>query len=603
MAAILVYLLVVAVRLRIDYLDAFSSLSNARSILNGGGQLFSDRGLLFSAWYALFLWIEQVTSVTDLAFVSIHVAAVSMFGLLLYSLYRLFSRYMAEHVAAIGVLLIALNLLLIHNGPLGKEDIPGALLMTVGFHAYLRAREENRRGFLIAAGTCFGAGVSIRYNLLLLPLAVVVIYEVAGTLSNGRRRWPYTPLPRDFGIVEALTLLVLPVLIFFLMPVILYPILGLDTPWHAPFAYLVSLQQVAAAVQVGTGEQLADMRFPRFLMESVTWPVLACGCFGAAWSIYKRRNGTLFHLIWFLVFFGAQDYVIFIKEGRMLIATFPPLYFFVARGVEGATEIVRGRATSPRARVAVQSLLLAGLLTVPGYIALKEGAKWTDPIYTSNYESAVTNYALTLAAGHRVFWAGSFYAIHPADYVFDTEDPFTYIYHFGAHVASFWSRSAVYSLPVGSVAPDRTNPVALRVGPDIGATVSDGDVLIVDPYLDVQSTANVPATVAPLVVEQVRLNAFLPQGDGAYRSDDGGRLTVRTVASGITVEGSSIKDHQYEMYALPAGAVAKSLGDVDAIGGNIVSALPGAKWAAAQPVSEIILLYYDSAVAFPQPVS
>jgi hypothetical protein len=604
MTAIVVYLLVVAVRLRIDYFDSFAALQNGRYILAGdGSQYLIDRGLLFPALYAAILWVEQVTGVADFAFLTIHLMAVIIFGSLLYALYRLFRRYMAEHFAAIGALLFAMNLLLIHNGPLGKEDVPGALLITLGFHAYLKAREDKHRRFLVVAGTLIGVGISIRYNVLLLPFAVIGIYEIADTLLNGRRRWPYTPIPRDFGVLEALTLFALPVFIFFLMPVLFYPILGLDTPWHAPLKYVATLQQLATGSLIGTGEHLADLRFPRFLLESVTWPILVCAGFGAAWSVYKRHRGTLFHLIWFLVFFGEQDYIVFLKEARYLIAAFPPLYFFVARGVEGAAQIVNGRLTEKQSRLAAQCLLLAALLVIPGYAAVREVAKWTDPIYTSNYESEVSNYAVDLAAGHRVFWAGNPYAIHPADYVFDTEDPTTYIYHFFAHVASFWSRSVVYWIPVGSVAPDRSSPVALRVGPNLAASVNDGDVLIVSPYLEQQTTATVPAQVAPLVVERVRLTTFLPQGNGDYRSSDGGTLTVRTVASVVTLGGNSIQDRQYEVYALPAGAGPQSLGDVDVSGHNLEMALPSATWAAAQQASAILLLYYDSPTAFPPPGS
>jgi hypothetical protein len=232
---------------------------------------------------------------------------------------------------------------------------------------------------------------------------------------------------------------------------------------------------------------------------------------------------------------------------------------------------------------------------------VREAVKWTDPLYTSNYEVAVTQYAVALAGGHRVFWAGNPYAIHPLDYVFDTEDPTTYIYHFYAHVAGFWSRSIVYWVPVGSLAPDRSNSPALRVYPNLADSVSDGDVLIVSPYLEQQTTATVPARVAPLVVERVRITTFLRKGEGDYRSSDGGRLAVRTVASAISLEGSSIQDHHYEVYSLPAGAFAKALGDVDVRGGSTELAVPSTAWPPGQQVTEILLLSYDFPMAFPQP--
>ncbi len=603
-AAVLVYLLFVAIQLRIDYFDSFESLQDARFILAGdGSQYLTNRGLLFPALYVPFLWAEQVLGVSGLAFVAIHLLAVTIFGVLLYALYRLFRRYMAGHFAAIGVLLFALNVLLIHNGPLGKEDIPGAMLITVGFLSYVRGREEKRRKILIGAGVCIGLGISIRFNLVPLPFTVIAIYEVAGTLLNGRRRRAYTPIPRDLGLVEALTLFALPIFIFFLVPVTFYPVLGLDTPWHAPVKYIAFLQDLSAGLQIGTGDPLADVRFPKFLIESMTWPVLACAGFGGVWSIYKRRGGALFHFIWFVVFFGVQDYAVVFKEARYLIATFPPLYFFVARGAEGATEIVRRGVPRRQVRVALQGLLLGALLAIPGFIALKECEKWTDPTYTSDYENIVSSSAVTLAAGHRVFWAGSPYAIHPVDFVFDTDDPYTYIYHFFAHVAGFWSRSVVYWFPVGSLAPDRSDPVALRVGPNLASSVRDGDVLIVSPYLEQQTTATVPDRVAPLVVERVRMTTFLVRGDGVYGSADGGRIAIRPGASTVTLEGSSLPNRQYEAYAFPAGRGPTSLGDVTAQGGNMLLTVPSTSWAALQQVSEIDLLYYDSAAAFPQPAT
>ena len=104
-----------------------------------------------------------------------------------------------------------------------------------------------------------------------------------------------------------------------------------------------------------------------------------------------------------------------------------------------------------------------------------------------------------------------------------------------------------------------------------------------------------------MVVERVRVVTFLLKGAGTYTSGDGETLSVRTTASSVTLEGSSIPDRGYEAYAFPAGAGPQSLGDIDVRGGIMNLALPSETWAAAQQAGEIILLYYDSSTTFPQP--
>jgi hypothetical protein len=188
------------------------------------------------------------------------------------------------------------------------------------------------------------------------------------------------------------------------------------------------------------------------------------------------------------------------------------------------------------------------------------------------------------------------------DYVFDTEDPTTYIYHFFAHVASFWSHSIVYWVAVGSLARDPGNSAALRVFPDLADSVGDGDVLIVSPYLEQQTTATVPARVAPLIVERVRITTFRRDAQGDYLSADGGRMAVQTTGGmSVILHGNSIQDHHYEVYSLPSGAFAKSLGDLDVQGGSAQLAVPSTAWPAGQQVTEILLLNYEFPMAFPQP--
>jgi hypothetical protein len=346
----------------------------------------------------------------------------------------------------------------------------------------------------------------------------------------------------------------------------------------------------------------------RFLGESMTWPLLLCAVVGGVASFRSRQPGALFHLVWFVVFFGAATFVVVHKEARYLIAVLPPLYFFVARGLQA----ISGWAlTHPRVPAQwgarAGAILAALLLVVPAANAVAAGARFTDPVYTSDYEAQVSRYAEVLAGPGHIAWFGPAYPLHPREYIFDRSDPFTYVYHYYAFETLFWSGRWVY--PLAGYGAVITQPGAAPfIYPGIANVMKDGDVVIVNLARSGYDTGSLPHSLPPLVVEQVHTQLFAsgrgqPAGQWVFTSPTmPGSIRVREQAANYLVEGAGLPDGQFELYTPETSSVLlHSLGLVSVHAGSFRIAMPIDSWPSKSPGASLVLLYYGSVLPFSPP--
>jgi len=253
--------------------------------------------------------------------------------------------------------------------------------------------------------------------------------------------------------------------------------------------------------------------------------------------------------------------------------------------------------------------MAALLLVVPAGNAVAAGARFTDPVYTADYQAQVSRYAQVLAGPGRIGWFGPLYPLHPHDYVFDRADPFTYIYHDYAFQTFFWTGQWVYPLS-GYGAVIMQPGAAPFVYPGIANVLKDGDVVIVNLARQGYETKSMPRSLPPLVVEQVHTQLFTSgssqaRGPRVFTSPTmPGSLLVHQDARGYVVEGAGIPNGQFELYTPEIGSgLLRSLALVDVHAGSFRIGVPANSWPGASPGESLLLLYYGSTLAFPPPGS
>ena len=617
------YLLIVALWLRVDYFDSYESLLNARAIVHGDPYQYSVvRPIFYPVLLTpLLLVLERFNGAAFAEFVAAHVLAVLLFTLFLFLAYKVFRLHLSRLWALLGVLALSWNLLLISQAPLAKEDIPGVLFITAAFFFYLRAKQTGRVRHFLLAGVMIGAVMGTRYQLAPLPFAVILLFELFSRFPSKLPPPNFRPSLRNIlrpplgegrvgaflaFAIRALCLFAVPVALLLLLPVLVYPLIHRTPALAAPAQFRDDLISVFTSFQAQITRDPAAVNY-RFLVESLSWPLVFCAVVGAIASVRWRQPGTLFHLLWFGTFFLAQTYFVAHKEARYLIAALPPLYFFVARGLQVIGTLARMVPRLQVSRDLPGGLMIGLLLLLPAANAVAAGARFTDPVYTTDTEAQVGRYATILAGPGRIFWFGPFYPFHPRDYVFDRDDPFTYVYDYYAFQAMFWTREWVFPLfGYRAVVTDPGAPPFVYSG--VANVLREGDVVIVNPLPQGYATDSMPESVPPLVVEQVHKQAFT-SGDtqgATSRSFTSptmpGSIRIHQEPAGYVIDGAGIPDGQFEIYAPETQSLLlRSMALVTARGGSFTVAVPVASWPAGSPGQRIVLLYYDSAVPFSTP--
>ena len=514
-----------------------------------------------------------------------HLLAVLLLGLLLVTSFALFRLHLGRLSALTGVLLLALNVLVIGNGPLAKEDLPGTLFMTAAFFFYLKAAGEQR--LLALSGICIGLAATTRYSLLPVPFVVIAGYEAIDLVLERFRRDRLRAL-----LPKVAYLGVLPIAVIFAIPTLVYVAAHRSSLLHAPAQFIQDLLTLRGVANAYNEDALRNYRF---IVEMVTWPLILVGLIGLIASIWRRQRIAAFYALWFATVFGLHTYGIVHKEARYLLAALPAVYWFCAVGLEAFWRLATFWRDRFRLAPAGAMAVIALVLLLPAAQAISAVARFTDPVYSQPYERRVSQYAWRLAGGRTITWIGPYYPLHPKDYVFDSQDPFTYVYDFYWHVVSFWTLrpidvSDLAAAPVGDGSP------ALQVSWRSIDALQDGEVLIIDRESQGFDTGTMPRQLSPLVVERLSIRRYTVTGPDAWTSPDGSVMLAVHQDAGWRIDGRGLADGRYQLYAGAPGGGDASLTAVTVHDGQFSTAIQG-----PAALETLALVSYGSASAFPPP--
>jgi len=580
--------------MEIDYYDAFEILRYAKSIANSGRYGYSPSRLIFMpALLAPYFLLERVLSVGSFAQTACHMTSVLLFAIFLAAFYKLLRLDVAPHWAAVGSLCLGLNRLLIHNAPSIKEDIPGALFTTLAFYYYLKGSKSGHARQWATAGLFLAMAATTRYNLIPLPLLVVLGYE----LSRGQTGFKHT----ERLLAKILTVFVWPCALFWLLLMVVYPLINVAPWWQAPARFLRDFLAAKSQFE-GYPRQPASLNY-WFLVESVTWPLVICSIIGIVVSWKRRSSIAEFHLLWFTTFFLVQTYVLGHKEARFLYPLFPPLYYFLARGLEEATNFVRQRVSAKALRPYVSGVLVTLAILYPVYLAARECYRFTDPVYRTHFEQQVSLYAKECAGDHPIIWFGPVYPVHPKEYVFDPEDDTTYVYHFAPDIVWFYTGKPVDGV-WGPWVPMIDGGEAVYLRPDAVGWLEDGAVLVVNTEPYDYDTKTLPRELKPLVVQRLRVLRFVTV------NEENGKRTLSTAAlptarldlsltdGGYALAGDGLPPSWYYVFADTGGSQPEFVGIKSFSDRRFAGTIPLKLLPANADIRGLLLYSYDCVKTF-----
>ncbi len=586
-----IYLVGVAWTLTVDYFDSYDILLNARCIATGSSRdwrSWRSLGLpvMLSQWFAA----ERALGWPHFAFRASHLTALAFWAGLILLCNRLFRLDLSRRSALAATLLLTFNPLLVHCAPMAKEDVPAAALVVACFYAYLRAsRTQNMRGFLIA-GLFGGIAMATRQNLPPLVLGTLVLAELVRAF--GRRDSLRAYLMKSFALV------VLPLAIFILTPLLVFPTIGMSSLTDAPRVQLRDMRGHLKIIATDWRDEGIVKNF-RFVVEAMTIPVASLAMVGLIAALAGRRRGALFHAIWFAVFFGFHTSFIKHREARYLFAAFPPLYFFAGVAVETIAE--RASRTAPRWRRPALAGALLLLFCFPLFATLGECRRFLDPAYHDGFAEQVCRQLTQTAGENPMGWLGPYYPLHPRQFVFDAEDESTSLYHLGHPAVAFYTERAAVDLHTIRNCTGEVDELALNF-PNLAASVPDGSALVVNRENSDYTTKTIPASLKPLAIRRLRNWEFSRKDDGSFppvsSSTHLGAITIKSSGNALAVSGAGFDCQKCAVLLTREGTDQPSMSAwniVDVAEGHFEAVVGDAKGISPHRVT---VLFFDTRVEF-----
>lgn len=582
---VLLYLFWVAWHLGVDYSDAYETFWNSKSIAALDPDYFTHkRPVLYSLLFVPLFWIEKLTA-GDFVFQIAHIISVLFFIAFLFVSYRFSRHHTDRQFSWLALFLLALNPILIHLAPFAKEDIPGACALTAAYYLYLKNSEKNNLRGLIAAGILMGIALDLRRSLLIVLPGTILIYEIIS--GQFRKNW----------FVKLATICILPVAFFFLMPTILYPIIGKTSVWNALPQFFSELIQ---HYRMFSEEKDSPMLNFLALTHSVTWPVLVAAILGMIFGVWRKQTGALFCAVWFIVHFVFFTFIISHKEARYLIPVFPPLYFLAALGIFYLWEFFKKFCQTTVSRRAGSALLGVFLIASPAALGFREFYKFQDPFYRDPFAKRIAMKAKALAGEHEIDWIGPLYATCPKDRSLFPGDNISYAYHLYHHVIGFFADKKPGLFTNVQLLQTESRQSGIFVYPQIARVSGGGNVLVLNLERELYMANSVPSKREPIVIERIQTLSFYrtesaEPGVMIFKSNDsqGGEIRIAIADRTYTIEGVRIPDRRYELYLQIQGLTfPAAFNFVDVVDGKFQTLKE--KVQAGLQIENVMLLYYDS---------
>lgn len=442
LAAYVIATFAIAARLEVHYYDTSEYLVAALSLTDDRLAYPPHRSLLFGI---LLLPLTLIPPETALYTRAPYLLAVALTTVFLWIFYRWLRMTFAPRMAALGLLLLTLNPLVIHYGPFLMHDLPAALAFTVVAIGYSRCERKSPsransgpESETQSAPTWYAlTGISaailslMRYNFLIM-IAVFVVAEII----DFRGACPRRLLTKRFWF----WLVAFPVLAHFATLTTAFAVKfhSWDVAWSTVRKIFHDHPTFAAFADTDVWYELA-----RYVPEMLSWPLTMIFFFGLAAAIGRRETADRFCIASLIVFFGVHAAIVKHNECRYLIPILPAIYYLTLLGMEqivkesgalGQRLVHLGFGNVGKADILGKRFVigfLTMLLVCPGIYAFKEWRRFRDPIFTTPYHQRILAYIRDHATNDApLYFSGYMAPLYPRDYFHYRFDDFFSIFHF-----------------------------------------------------------------------------------------------------------------------------------------------------------------------------
>jgi len=511
----------IALTLRVEGYDGYWYLSNAWYLAGGGVSRYeTTKAPLLSLLYLPLFWLRAAGLAERAVFALAHLVSLGLTLATGWLLARVLRERFSAGLATAGAFAFLGSRVVVRYGAFAMSDIPATFGTLLALHCVWRDRERDGVSARLPFALAGAAAVLARYpSGLIIPVAVgwdaVAIGLRKRSLGAAARRgahhlWVQATV--GAGVV--------------LLHLLVYGF-SFGGPGRAVAALgdMVSNNLRLGGISARFNEPWWEYG-PLFVL-SCTLPaalLILLGAIGAS-----RRGGGLeaLHGAWALAHLGFVSFVSSHKEARYLLPALPSLLLFMLWGLRTVAPVARALLPALRPPPLGQAAAVALLMVTGLYTMTRELLPLTQPFFREPRGARIAALAEERAGPQgRLFWAGNYFPLHPARFVFTPRDEYYYIFHLAPHVLEYYGARPVHDTRdrVGQLADGVAFPIGL------GTALADGDVVI-SSVPEVTVTARMPAEGTPLLLSKVGVTDLRPEpspgGSGRSFRGEAWSLTAR----------------------------------------------------------------------------
>lgn len=600
------FLIFISCVLKVDLFDSFSIYLNATRFVIKSIPFYDPwRPPFIPMLFTPFFWLDQWLANPWGGIILSRVTSVLFWAALLWMSWKFFLLHLSRVEALLAVALCSMNRLLIHFAPFTKEDIPGCFFTVSGFYCYFKAVQTNRTRYWLLAAAAITSAISSRFNLAPPIFLTLFLYEILSRSTRITLTSKKIAFHCPYFLKKTFSICVIPSIFFFLIPAVIYSLVGLAPPEQALHRFLTERAQHFALLKgVMTPISKSIDLNAAFLLKALTVPVALLTLWGGVQSFLHKRQGSGFYFLWFSIFLGVQIFMIRHTESRYQFPFYIPCYYFAAIGFFSILKNIPGK--NKRLRQSAAILVSCLILFSPLKEAAAELGRFSDPFYKTDFMGKIGRFAGQLAGSHNILWVGKMYPTYPKDRVFHPADDSSYAYVLYNHTIIFSTHKQIPIYENASLAIPDNGRHGIFIF-NAKTIAKDGDVLIINPLPsekgnDNSSVKNIP----PLFVQRIRILQFYPipsppSSQSAFfanpdRPDE--KIEISHHGQTTFFQGTKLPNGYFELSADIAGQKDPSPINILHIENNQFSF---SQKSSKRDITSLSLVYYDSVTPFSSP--
>lgn len=446
--------------IQVDYSDTFETLMNVKHLWGWETYYSAIRPTLGGFYFLPGILLDEYLPLAGNHLGWIKLSTTLCVVAWLWLFWRTMQPWFGSFYAAVALILLSLNRLVLHYTPFGMQDLLATALLTMSLFAYYQVRQQGRSMGYYRVALWLALATMTKYILWFYGLLAILLYEALLWLTVQpdfqacwrQRRWWSIPvagvlLPgvgmaliytRVYGVAE--------------MPKLF---------WHTFSHHL-------GTAGIGNSQYASESLWEYFwtLWYSMSPLIMALLLLGVGLALWRPRPERLLLVAWFLAVVLIAT-VVQHKESRYLLPALPAAYGLVVLALsEGGAiwrEHMQTLSVSLQRGFAV-TLAVLMVISIMGS-AIREIGLLSSPAFRTPVMQT-TGLRLREPIFKKVYWLGQNYPIYAADPPLHAGDEFYNVFHLSPLSLSYFSHRRDLQW--------KTDPQAVAIDkPDVVFTMPD----------------------------------------------------------------------------------------------------------------------------------